>query len=327
MGREELINRIVTMSVFGLVFSVWCICVVLWIVQYVMRTRKMHKRLGIDGESDSELRNLSLWREICAEDEAESAKRVKKSSVREYFKKLQYQAGWRTSAQSVFLKVSLFAGFLFAIVYYVGGGGLLAFGISGGMIALFFMRTQSRITKRSALFEKQLVDALGIAARALRAGHPLVGAFQLVSEEIGTPQGPIFAQICQEQSLGRDMKDSIRNVASSTYNTELKLFATAVAIQLSSGGNLADLMDSLASVIRARMKLNRRVRVLIAQTQISKRVLIALPILLFIVLNFISPEYMEMFYTTTIGRFMLGATVAIMFIGSWVMNRLSVLRY
>lgn len=326
MGREELINRIVTISVFGFVFSVWCICVVLWIVQYVMRTRKMHKRLGIADEPDSELRTLSLWREICAEDEVDRTKPVKKSSMHEYFKKLQYEAGWRTSAQGVLLKVLVLAGMLFAAVYFVGGG-LLAIGFSGGLIALFCMRTQSSITKRSALFEKQLVDALGIAARALRAGHPLVGAFQLVSEEIDAPQGPIFAKICQEQSLGRDMKDSIRNVANSTYNTELKLFATAVAIQLSSGGNLADLMDSLASVIRARMKLNRRVRVLIAQTQISKRVLIALPILLFVVLNIINPEYMGMFHKTTIGQFMLAGTIGIMFLGILVMNRLSVLRY
>jgi tight adherence protein B len=86
-------------------------------------------------------------------------------------------------------------------------------------------------------------------------------------------------------------------------------------------------MDSLASVIRARMKLNRRVRVLTAQTQLSKRVLIALPIVLFMLLNIISPEYMEMFYETMIGRLMLGATIAIMFIGSLVMSRLSVLRY
>lgn len=327
MGREELINRIVTISVFGFVSSVWCICVVLWIVRYAMRTRKMHKRLGIADEANTELRTMRLWREISNEDNADRAAQPKKSLVREYFKRLTYEAGWNASAQSVLLRLLVIAGLLFVVVYFLGGGGIPAFGVSGAVVILFSMHTQSSITKRATLFEKQLVDALGIAARALRAGHPLVGAFQLVAEEIDAPQGPIFARICQEQSLGRDMKDSIRKVAETTYNTELKLFATAVAIQLNSGGNLADLMDSLASVIRARMKLNRRVRVLTSQTQLSKRVLIALPILLFIVLNFISPEYMEMFYTTTIGRFMLGATVAIMFIGSWVMNRLSVLRY
>lgn len=327
MNRDQLVDTIVTISVFGFVFSLWCICVVLWIVQYIMRTRRMHKRLGISGVSDSQFETLSLWREICAEEESEKGKSSRKSSLHHFFKKLQYEAGWRSSTQAVLLRVLLLTGILCAVVYFVGGGVLLAIGVSIGSIAFFCMQTQSKIVKRSTLFETQLVDALGIAARALRAGHPLVGAFQLVSEEIGDPQGPVFAQICQEQALGRDMKDSIRSVANSTYNTELKLFATAVAIQLSSGGNLADLMDSLAGVIRARMKLNRRVRVLTAQTQLSKRVLIILPILLFIVLNVISPEYMEMFYKTMIGQFMLAATVGVMFLGTVVMNRLSVLRY
>jgi tight adherence protein B len=183
------------------------------------------------------------------------------------------------------------------------------------------------ISKRAGLFERQLVDALGIAARALRAGHPLAGAFQLVSEEIGEPLGSVFFRICQEQSLGLDLKDSIYKVTKSTRNSELKLFATAVAIQFQSGGNLADLMDSLASVVRERMRLNRRVRVITAQTQFSKRTLIALPIVLFFLLNIISPQYMEMFYTTTTGRYMLVIVVVSMLLGAWVMHRLSILRF
>ena len=100
-----------------------------------------------------------------------------------------------------------------------------------------------------------------------------------------------------------------------------------MAIQLQSGGNLADLMDSLASVIRARMRLNRRVRVLTSQTQLSKRVLIAIPIILFALLNMISPEYMEVFYTTRDGKIMLAIMVSMVLFGVWVMNRLSILRF
>jgi tight adherence protein B len=171
------------------------------------------------------------------------------------------------------------------------------------------------------------VDGLGIAARALRAGHPLMGAFQLISEEIDEPLGDIFYRICQEQMLGSDLKDSIHKVAKSTYNPELKLFATSVGIQLQSGGNLADLMDSLAEIIRARMRLNRRVRVMTSQTQFSKNLLIALPIIVFFVLNILNPEYAEPLYTTTVGRIMMAATAVSIFFGAWVMKRLTVLRF
>jgi len=322
---EGLINRIIMTSVFGLVLSVWCICVVLWVVQYAIRLRRMRQRLGIAGETIAESQSLRLWRQFSKE--AGKARAHKKSLVRECLGKLRHQAGWRAPALSIFLRLLAAAVAVFAATYLLGGGVLLGLGVSAGVIVGFWIYTQNRILKRTTLFEKQLLDALGIAARALRAGHPLVGAFKLVSEEIAEPQGPVFARICQEQSLGLDMKDSIRKVADTTYNTELKLFATAVAIQLSSGGNLADLMDCLASVVRARMKLNRRVRVLTAQTQLSKRILIALPVLLFIVLSLISPEYMATFYTTSDGRMLLAATVGTVCLGTWVMSRISVLRY
>jgi tight adherence protein B len=214
----------------------------------------------------------------------------------------------------------------FIVTYILGGGAMLGFGISVAIMVVFSSYTRSCIAKRSALFETQLVDALGICARALRAGLPLLGSFQLVSEEIGEPLGGIFSRICHEQLLGLDMKDSIRKVAKTVYNPELKLFATSIAIQLKSGGNLADLMDSLASVIRARMRLSRRVRVLTAQTQLSKRILIALPIFMFFLLTVIAPTYMHTFYKTTVGHYMLGVMVSMVFFGAWVMNRLSVLR-
>ena len=85
-------------------------------------------------------------------------------------------------------------------------------------------------------------------------------------------------------------------------------------------------MDRLAFVIRARMRLNRRIRVITAQTQFSKKVLIALPIVLFFLLNAVNAEYMLPFYTTLAGKIMLTIGGASILLGSWMMNRLSVMR-
>jgi len=200
-------------------------------------------------------------------------------------------------------------------------------GIAVTIVVVFWIYTKKCMARYSALFEQQLVDALGISARALRAGLPLLGSFQLISEEIDDPIGGVFSRICHEQLLGMDVKDSIRNVAKTVPSPELKLFATSVAIQLQSGGNLADLMDSLASVVRARMRLNRRVRILTAQTQLSKNILIAMPIILFLLLNVLSPEYMQTFYTTTVGKIMLIVMASMILFGAWVMSRMAVLRF
>jgi len=325
MRGEELINIIQIVAVFGLVFSVWCICLVVWLGQSLARLKVVRKRLGIAEKETDESRVLRLWREMYKD--TEELKPAKELTFRSRLEKLRLDTGWRTPVQMVIMGVAAAAISAFAITYMLGGGVILGAGISVAIVTLFWVYTQRLISRRAALFDKQFLDALGIAARALRAGHPLVGAFQLVSEEISEPLGTTFSHIYQEHALGMDLQDSIRKMANTTHNAELKLFATSVAIQLRSGGNLADLMDSLAFVMRARIRLNRRVRVLTAQTQLSKRILISLPIVLFFLLNVISPQYMVTFYTTWAGRFILAATGVSVLLGAWLMGRLSVLRF
>ena len=325
MKPGELTDIIVMGAVFVLVFCSWCICVVLWVGQYITRLKKVQKRLDITDRDTSESQVLRLWRE--AYEDLKRSKSRKRTTFKDRLERLRSDAGWQGPAHTVMLGVAGVACLAFLATYMVGGGIMLGSASAAAVVVIFWVYTQRRIGKRAVLFERQLVDALGIAARALRAGHPLVGAFQLVSEETADPVGPIFYQMCQEQALGLSLKDSIRKVAKNTYNPELKLFATAVAIQLKSGGNLADLMDSLAAVMRSRTRLNRRVRVITAQTQLSKKILIAIPILLFFALNVLTPQYMHVFYDTWPGRFMLTAAAVSVLFGSWMMGRLSVLRY
>jgi tight adherence protein B len=324
MKPEELVNIIIMAAVFGLVFSVWCICIFLWLGQYISRLQSVQKRLGLAKKESDETQTLRLWRQT-RQDVAEGL--AVRLTWAERMEGLRQATGWRAPVQTVFMGVAGATVMGFVITYLLGFGPMLALGVSATIVIVFWAYTKNCISKYTALFEQQLVDALGISARALRAGLPLLGSFQLISEEIDDPIGSIFFRICHEQLLGLDMKDSIRKVAKTVPSAELKLFATSVAIQLQSGGNLADLMDSLASVIRARMRLNRRVRVLTAQTQFSKRILIAMPIILFLLLNVLSPQYMQTFYTTTTGRYLLAIMISIVLFGAWVMNRMAVLRF
>jgi tight adherence protein B len=229
--------------------------------------------------------------------------------------------------QTILLGLAGFSVLAFLLTHLISGNIFLSLATVLVILVVFIGYTSNRINKRNAIFEKQLVEGLSIAARSLRAGHPLSGSFQLISEEIGAPLGDVFHRICQEQALGLDMKSSIRKVAQDTTNSELRLFATAVVIQLQSGGNLADLMDSLATVIRARIRLLRRVRVLTAQTNLSSKVLIGLPVALFFALNILNPEYMEPLYTTPTGKLLFAATVVSVTFGWWIMKKMSVIRY
>jgi tight adherence protein B len=325
MNRQELLNTILMYAVFVLVFSAWSMCVVLWVVQYIRRQQQVRQRLGVGGLEVQRSQALQLWR--AQREGRRRLSRTRKETWSERLERLRLDAGWKGSASLVLLGVAAVAGLASATMYVLGFGVWLTVGVAVAILAVFWVVTKKRIAAHVALFERQFVDSLGIAARALRAGHPLVGAFQLVATEVGDPIGRIFGEVCQEQALGLDLESSIRRVADTSHNADLKLFATAVRIQLNSGGNLAELMDTLANVMRSRIRLHRRVRVLTAQTNMSKRILMGLPILLFVILNIIAPAYMALFYADWSGRCLLAGTVASVLLGAWLMEKLSVIRY
>jgi tight adherence protein B len=327
MKAELILNIIILVMVFVLVSSLWCFCVFVWLGKYLSRLKGIQQRLGlIKSETAEESKMMRLWRDTLHE-RTSGLVSTKTSAFNDKLKKITNDAGWHVHPQTILLGL-VGASFLVGIFAYILTVNLLA-AAAGVLIVVtgFISYTQRKINKRADLFENQLVDALGIAARSLRAGHPLVGSFQLISEEVKAPLGDVFYRICQEQALGLDMKDSIRAIANETSNPELRLFATAVAIQLHTGGNLADLMDILQGVIRARIRLAKRVRVLTAQTNFSAKVLIAMPIILFFLLNIISPKYMYPLYHTTAGKYILAATIISVLLGWLIMKRLSVLRF
>ena len=218
MNSDRLINIIVMVVVFGLIFSVWGICVCLWIVQYLRKLRTVRAKLGIEnqkvGKDESSI--LRLWYNSHQEDTP--GKSPRKATLSSYVKKNIDQTGWHAPVRTILLRLLAIVVLISAVAYFLSGGIVVALG--GSIVTMFVLwcYIQKTIIRQNALFERQLADALGISSRALRAGHPLVGTFQLIADEIGEPLGVVFSRICQEQSLGLGLKDSIRNVAETTYN-------------------------------------------------------------------------------------------------------------
>ena len=327
MTSQQLLNTITMISIFVLVFSGWTICVLLWVVQYARRRKRLQRRLGFElDEETRKAETLQLWRE---EYQARWAAGTKQRSetLGERLERLRADAGWKSAAPVVLSSVVGLAVLACVMTVLVGYGWMLGVGAAVTILVVFRIMTVKRRNQRINLFERQVLESLGIAARALRAGHPLVGAFQAISTEIGEPVGTLFGEICQEQALGLDLRDSIRRVADTARNTDLKLFSTAVSIQMTSGGNLADVMDSLSTVMRMRIRMNRRIRVLTASTRMNRNTLLGVPVLFFAFLNIASPEYVSVMYTTVLGRVLLAATVVGMLFGAWVMAKLSELKY
>jgi tight adherence protein B len=319
------LQLLILVAVFGLTLSLWLIGVMVWAMKSNRRQQQLNRRLGIELPGDAPQREIYLW-----VDGKLASTSVPITAPQRLHTKLQLlaeKAGWNTSPGAMLL--------VGVAVMALGGGAallwshsLMVAGVSALCVGYGLMAyTERCIANQQTRFENQMVDALGLATRSLRAGHPLIGAFQLIAQEMEPPLSHIFAEICQKQELGKSLEDALAGTVSRTNSHDLKFFATAVIIQMRSGGNLADMMERLTLVVRERMRLARRARVLTAESKMSKNVLIALPFVMFLLLSFISPDFTAKLTDTSLGRMMLGAAVVSMMLGAWIMNKLSILRY
>jgi len=313
-------------SAFGLVLALWLMALVGMAGNRARRERVLRARLDFATGQAARPRTLRLWHQG-GEATTQVPGRSRKPSLAARLRQLGRDAGWSSSAPTVLLKVALAAVVAGVALVVWTGRPISGLAGAGGVLLAFWWITAERMSRRTKLFERQLVDALELSSRALRVGHPLVGSFQLIADEVPEPVGAIFKEICQEQELGARPEDSLMRAAALSKSPDLRLFATSLAINIRAGGNLADVMEGLAFVIRERMRLSRRFRVLSAQTQMSKRILLAMPVVMFLVMNFMNPAYMDMFYTTPVGNTMLMAAAGSMALGWFVMNRMAAARH
>jgi tight adherence protein B len=321
------IDVLLAAAVFGLIIAVWLAGVSMWSARRAARARRVENRLAPhEPGSDQGSRVLRLWREG-QEVTTEVPGLPRKKGLQERLEYINREAELEVPIQTLILGAFGIAVIIFLVILLTMKAvvpGIVVGMLIGWALSIY---VKGRILRRLTRFENQFVDALDLAARSLRAGHPLMGAFRLVSDEIPSPVGTIFNDVCQEQSLGMSLEHALQRASEKHPSPDLKLFVTSIVIQMRSGGNLADMMERIAFVIRDRMRLTRRVRVLTAQTQLSKRILLVLPFIVFFVLHLINPRYMSTFYETVDGQVLLAISAASMAVGAWIMARLLIIKY
>ncbi|MBV7378974.1 type II secretion system F family protein [Maritimibacter dapengensis] len=183
----------------------------------------------------------------------------------------------------------------------------LAMGVGG-----VFVWVNNKAKKRMSLFEEQLPDAVELMVRSLRVGHPFSSAIQIVAKEVPDPLGTEIGIIADESAYGRDVGDALKAMAERMDMQDLRFLAVAVTIQQQSGGNLAEVLDGLAKVIRSRFKLFRRVKAITAEAKWSGTFLSGFPILAVVMINVIQPNYYDDVKET--GAFIPAALVCVGFL-------------
>ena len=222
------------------------------------------------------------------------------------------------------LKVSISGVLLIAVV----SGALCAilvtmltrspFGIPAGFaigFALPFMFLKFKRTKRLRAFEEMFPEALDLIARALKAGHAFATGLKMAADELEEPVGPEFRKTFDEQNFGLPRKDALENLTLRIPILDVRFFATAVLIQRETGGNLSEILENLAHVVRERFKILRQVRVYTAHGRLTGYVLLALPAVLSIALMFINPDHMNMLFREHIGQILLMVAIGMQIAG------------
>jgi tight adherence protein B len=173
--------------------------------------------------------------------------------------------------------------------------------------------------RRLRKFEEHFPEALDLLGRAVRAGHAFTTGLEMISKECPEPLAGEFRTAFEEQNFGLPLRDALLNLTERVPLIDVRFFVTALLIQKETGGNLAEILDGLARVIRDRFRIYREVQVRTAQGRLTAGILIALPIVMLIILSGLNPKYVGVLFTDPMGPVILATAAILQIIGSAIL--------
>ena len=176
--------------------------------------------------------------------------------------------------------------------------------------------------KRIAAFEEIFPEAIDLLGRAIRAGHGLSTALKMVADEMGSPLGPEFRRVFEEQKFGLPLEESLNGLADRVDLADIRIFNTGVLIPRAVGGNLAEILDNLARTIRERFTIQRQVRVYTAQGRFTGYLLAVLPVIIGFLIYLLNRDYMSILWAEHIGRVLIAVALLLQIVGFFVIRRI-----
>lgn len=218
--------------------------------------------------------------------------------------------------------LAVYSLFIFFTPYWSLG---IVLGALAGIVPYLYVRAQAN--KRMTRFEELFPEAIDLLARALKAGHAFTTGLAMVADEMADPIGPEFRLVYDRQNFGMPLADALREFARRIPIIDARFFVTAVLTQRDAGGNLAEVLENLSSVIRDRFKVKRQVRVVTAHARITGWVLAGLPPCAAIGMFAIVPEHMKILVTDPLGVRMVVVALVLQVLGSLIIKRLVDVEY
>ncbi len=243
----------------------------------------------------------------------------------EYLEMLIYQSGLNMRAGVLVLLVAVFAlaGYLFGVTVFHRVGPALVF-LLVGLVPYFFVLYKK--SQRMKAFALEFPDALDLLVSALRAGLSFAAAMQIVAEESPEPIRSEFAVTVEEQALGLDFREALVNLTKRVDSLDLRFFVTAVVLQRDTGGNLAEILENTARLIRDRFRVLGDIQTFTAQGRLTGMILMCLPLAMALYTWMLSPDYFKPMFESQGGRNMLIVAAVMQVLGMLVIRKIVKIR-
>lgn len=288
------------------------------------RKRLQDRLHGKKGKSDKAASDSIIRRGGLGQSKNFADAIVGKMAVIPKLQTLLDQADVNWSASSFLVNLSALAIFLAAGLIALSFNPLVAVGSAGAIIIIPLLVLSFKRASRMRKLTNQLPDVFDMMGQALRAGHSLAGAVQNIYEQMPPPIATEFAQVYHEQNLGVKIEDALQSMANRVDSLDVRFFVTAVMIQRQTGGDLAEVLDKISSVIRERIELAGLVRGLTAEGRLSGWVLFSLPIAVFLAMMKLNPDYGRVLLEDPRGQVMLMIAGGMQLMGiamiRWIVN-------
>ena len=191
--------------------------------------------------------------------------------------------------------------------------------LAGAFPLLFVLRKRKARLRR---FEELFPESLEFVARSMRAGHAFSVSLEMIHREFQEPLAGEFRRTFEEHNLGLPLDVALQKLAKRVPSLDVHFFVSAVLLQKRTGGNLAEILDKLAYVIRERFKLRGRIRAISAHGRMTGTALTCIPIAVAVIMFYTNPDYIKFFFTDDVGNIMLVAAIVLQLIGYTVIRQI-----
>ncbi|MGA3224689.1 MAG: type II secretion system F family protein [Acidobacteriaceae bacterium] len=177
-------------------------------------------------------------------------------------------------------------------------------------------------TRRVNAFDAALPECIDMLARALRAGHSVVGALEMLASNAQEPAAFEFGEVFKQLNLGLPMRNALLQLLDRVPSPDLRVLVTAIMVQKDTGGNLVEILDRTVFVIRERLRIQGEIRVETAQGRLTGWILTALPVVMMVLLNLVNPGYSSILFHDELGRKLIYISLGMLGVGSLIIRKI-----